>query len=244
MILNILLVDDNARFRKEFRDCLEGFGIIEASDGEQALNILKDPNEIDLVILDVMMPGMRGTEVLKRIKMLYPDLSIVIFTGYGSKEIAVEALKGHADDYIEKPIKIRNAREIIERILEVKRGDPDLEALGITGKIERVKHFIEKNYDKKISLKLAARIVCLSPKYLSKIFKKNTGMGFNEYKLEVKTKMGKELLNNTGYNVGYIAYKLGYKNTESFLRAFKKFYGCTPTRYRKKTNLNHISMEE
>lgn len=48
--------------------------------------------------------------------------------------------------------------------------------------------------------------------------------------------MGAELLNKTGYNIGQISYKLGYQNMESFLRAFKKVYGCTPTQYRKKGN--------
>lgn len=77
-------------------------------------------------------------------------------------------------------MRIGKTREIIDRILEVKRGNPDLDSLDIKGKIERIKHFLEKNYDKKISLQHAARMVCLSAKYLSKIFKGNTGMGYNE----------------------------------------------------------------
>jgi AraC-like DNA-binding protein len=72
----------------------------------------------------------------------------------------------------------------------------------------------------------------LSPKYLSKIFKEQTGICFNEYKLNVKMKYAKELLVNTGYNIDQIAYKLGYKKVESFNKIFKKITHLTPTKFR------------
>ena len=56
------------------------------------------------MILDVNMPGSKGTEVLKDIKALYPDLGIIILTGHSSEDVAIEALKGHADEYLEKPL--------------------------------------------------------------------------------------------------------------------------------------------
>ena len=62
------------------------------------MQLLRKPNEIDLVLLDVMMPGLSGTEVLREMKKLSPNLAIIILTGYSSKDVAIEALKGHADD--------------------------------------------------------------------------------------------------------------------------------------------------
>jgi len=234
MPFNILLVDDDKEFRDEFRDYLEDYEVIEASNGEQALKLLRKPNVIDLVILDVMMPGLRGTEVLNEMKKIDPDLGIIILTGYSSENVAIEALKGHADDYMQKPVDIDKAKEIIERLLESKKGEGDIDTRGIEGKIEKVKRFAERNYHKKLSLKDVAQAVYLSPKYLSRIFKQSTGKSFSEYKLKIKIEKARELLSKTGYNVNQVAEKIGYENVESFIRLFKKLTGYTPTEYRKK----------
>ena len=70
MAYQILVVDDDADFREELRYCLDGYTVIEAANGPEALAILKKPNAIDLVILDAVMPKMSGTEVLREIKKI------------------------------------------------------------------------------------------------------------------------------------------------------------------------------
>ena len=112
MPYNILLVDDDEDFRYEFRELFDDYNIVEAKNGLDALDLLKKPNEIDLVVLDVVMPGLRGTQVLKEIKSISPELGIIILTGHSSKDTAIAALKGKADDYIEKPLNIQKAKEI------------------------------------------------------------------------------------------------------------------------------------
>jgi len=232
----ILLVDDDSIFRSEFKEYFQDYGIAEASNGEEALQLLKSPHEIDLVILDVRMSGMNGIEVLDKIRKRFPEMRIFILTGYGSKDVAVEALRGKADDYIEKPLDIEKTKELIENVLGAKRNNERLEyALGDTkSKIERVKHFLQRNFFKKVGLNDASRAVCLSPKYLSRMFKEYAKKGFNEYKLELKIKAAKELLKKSSYNINQISDKLGYQNPESFIRLFKKMAGFTPTEYRKK----------
>jgi len=229
----ILLVDDDEVFRNEFRECFQEYGIKEASSGEEALKILKRPNEIDLVILDVRMSGMNGIEVLERIRRLTPEVRIVIQTGYSSKDVAVEALRGQADDYIEKPLDIDATKEIIEKFLGTKRGEPDYSAIDVKGKIERVKNFVERNCFRKVTLNDAAIYAYMSPKYLSRIFKQYTGTGFSEYRLALKIAQAKNLLKKTGYNIDQISDKLAYQNSESFIRQFKKLTSRTPTEYRK-----------
>ncbi len=181
------------------------------------------------------MPGLRGTEVLKEMRKIDPDLGIIILTGYSSENVAIEALKGHADEYIQKPLDIDKAKEIIEGLLEAKKEERDLDIAGIKGKIEKVKRFVERNYHKKVCLNDAAQAVFFSPKYLSRIFRQSTGKSFSQYKLEVRIEKARELLNTTGYNVNQVAEKLGYENVESFIRLFKKMVKCTPVEYRKKT---------
>jgi YesN/AraC family two-component response regulator len=229
----ILIVDDDQVLRSEFMDTFEEYGVIEAPDGEEALRILKKANEIDLVMLDVRMSGLNGIEVLNRIRKTSPGVRVVIFTGYGSKDVIVEALRGQADDYIEKPLDVEATREVIEKFLANKKGRPDSDAMDIKTKLEHVKEFIKRNVLKKITLKDAAAAVYLSPKYLSRIFKEQTGEGFNEFKFAVKTEEAKNLLLNTGYNINQISDKLGYENPESFIRQFKKITKKTPTEFRR-----------
>jgi YesN/AraC family two-component response regulator len=228
----ILIVDDDAEFRAELHCALDGYDVIEASSGKDAMHLLRKPNEIDLVLLDIMMPGVSGTEVLREIKQFSPGLAIIMLTGYSSKDVAIEALKGHADEYIEKPLDIDKTKEIIDRLLQSKRGESEASACGRDDKIEKVKRFIERNCQKKVMLKDAAQAVFLSPKYLSRIFKEETKMGFNEYKLKFVLERAKQLLCQTGYTIGQISDQMGYQNTESFIRIFEKLTGLTPTGFR------------
>lgn len=235
MSYKILLVDDDANFIDEFSEILDEYDIIKAYNGEQALTLLKNPNEIDLILLDVNMPGQNGTEVLKKIKALDPKLPVIMLTGFSTKDVAIEALKNHADYYIEKPTQIPQVKDIIQRLLNKKDGVDYVHQSGLKSKIERVMNFAERNNNKKIKLNDAAKLVFFSPKYLSRIFKQKTGRGFNEYKLELRMKKAKELLDNTEYTIYQISYDIGYENVESFIRMFKKINGITATEYRNRS---------
>lgn len=232
MPYTILLVDDDEDLRYEFKELFDDYNIIEASNGKDALEILKKPNEIDLVVLDVVMPGQKGTTVLKEIKSISPDLAIIILTGHSTKDTAIEALKGKADDYIEKPLNITKSKEIIEMLLKTSGVKKEFDDSDMENKIERVKQFTEKNYHKKVSLDDVANLIYLSPKYFSRVFKEYTGTGFSDYKLQVKIDKAKEMLETSTSNIDEISYKIGYENTESFIRIFKKITNNTPTEYR------------
>jgi two-component system response regulator YesN len=232
MAYNILLVDDDEEFREEFREFLFDYKVIEASGGREALDILSRPNEIDLVILDVVMPGLPGTEVLRRIKAAYPDLAVIILTGHGSKQTVIDALKGRADDYIEKPVEIPKARKVIHHLLEMSTSPVEAVPGSINVKIKKVMQFVDRNYDKRVSLKDAAELVALSPKYLSRLFRQSVGIGFSQYRVKARMEKAVELLEVTDYTIAEISYKLGYENPESFTRTFAKIVGCAPTEYR------------
>ncbi len=230
----ILIVDDDVELRQELKDLLSEYEVLEASEGRLALDMLKRANEIGVVILDVMMPGLSGLDILAEIKRIEPELTTIMLTGHGSKDVAIEALRSRADNFLEKPVDPQALKEIVDKSLEATKGDPNL-PLGTKEKIEKVLRFVERNCFKKTTLKEAARAVYLSPKYLSRIFKERTGMGFSQYRLKIKTERAKELLSKPGYNVGQISDKLGYENIESFIRQFKKITGYTPTEFRRKS---------
>lgn len=231
----VLIVDDDSEFRSELRDLLMGYDVTEASSGEEALQILKRANEIGVVLMDVQMPGAGGIETLTRIKKTDPNLHIIIATGYGSKDIAIEALKAHADNFLEKPMDPQEIVDAVEEALgRADYGSADPETVDIDAKIAKVKNFVERNCFKKTSLSDAARSVFLSPKYLSRVFREKAKQTFSQFKIGVKIARAKELLKKNLYNVDHISEKLGYENTESFIRQFKKLTGKTPTEFRKK----------
>ncbi|MBD3270909.1 MAG: response regulator [Elusimicrobia bacterium] len=240
MPYTILLVDDDRDFHEELAENFFDYRIIDAYSGEEALRIFQKPNEIDLIILDEKMPGLRGTDVLKKIRAKDPDIGIIILTGHSTKDVAINAVRGHADNYIEKPINITLLKEVIADLLEDTTEPKDMAVSGIRSKIERTKHFAERNYHKQVTLNDAASIVYLSPKYLSRAFKKITGKGFSDYCIDVKMKKAKELLKKTEYTIEHIATSLGYENMESFIRAFKKTTKLTPTEFRKKPIENSV----
>jgi two-component system, response regulator YesN len=233
MAYQILIVDDDKEFRDELSDFLQDYKVLQASNGEEAIKLIKKPNLIDLVILDVVMSGANGIEVLKDMKRVAPYLSVVMLTGKSSKDIAVEALRGNADDYLEKPIDLEKLDESIKKILRQREKELPL-ADGKNSKIEQAKHYVAHNYDKMVNLNDVASELCLSPKYFSRMFKENAGCGFNEYKLKIKMEKAEEWLRVNQYSIYEISQRLGYKNIESFVRLFKKTIGLTPAVYRNK----------
>ncbi|OGC03719.1 hypothetical protein A2276_07670 [candidate division WOR-1 bacterium RIFOXYA12_FULL_43_27] len=234
MSYTILLIDDNRDFLRELSECLDEYNVVCAENGSQALAILRHPNEIDLVIVDQVLPDHKGTEVIKMIKKINPELEFILLTGYGSKEIAIDALRAKVDEYLEKPVQPERIKKTMAEMLARKTRGRDFDLADSDGIISRVKRIIEKNYDRKITLESISSIVFLSPKYLSRLFKEREGVGFNQYKFIVKLNRAKELLLSGGLSVVQIADKLGYLNPESFIRMFCKYQKTTPGAYRSK----------
>lgn len=104
MAKRILIIDDEASIRESLAGILsdEGFEPLYAENAEQGIAMLEE-GRIDLILLDIWMPGMDGMEALKRIKELYPHLPVIMISGHGSIETAVQATKIGAFDFIEKP---------------------------------------------------------------------------------------------------------------------------------------------
>ncbi len=114
---SILLVDDELLIRRalEYNLQREGFDVRSAEDGEQALAILQE-RSFGLVLTDYLMEGMNGIELMKLARKLYPQIKVIIFSGYEDKGSTDEILGLGADDFLCKPI---NFNDLLERILSV-----------------------------------------------------------------------------------------------------------------------------
>lgn len=116
--LKILMVDDEARMRKLVRDFLtnKGFKVIEAADGEEAVDIFFAQKDIALILLDVMMPKMDGWEVLKTIRK-YSQVPVVMLTARSEERDELQGFSLGVDEYISKPFSPKILVARVEAIL-------------------------------------------------------------------------------------------------------------------------------
>lgn len=117
--IKILVIDDEKNIRLTLRDILEddGHHVIEAGSGEDGINELQKEN-VDLVLLDVRLPGMDGIEVLKAIKKLDESLDVIMISGHATVGTAVDALRIGAYDFLEKPLSLARVKLAIRNLSE------------------------------------------------------------------------------------------------------------------------------
>lgn len=116
---NILVVDDEAVIRDGCTKILTkaGWDVETAENGRDGIELIKS-NNFDILLLDLMMPGMNGLEVIQVVNEIAPDIYIVVITGYATIETAVEAMKRGAYDYIPKPFTPDQLRVVVKKALD------------------------------------------------------------------------------------------------------------------------------
>jgi DNA-binding NtrC family response regulator len=114
--LNVLVLDDEKRFTEELNEFLQnsGFQTYEANTGAQGLSILKKQS-IDLLILDVRLPGVNGLDILKEVKVKYPNMEVIVVSAHGDMDTVIKAMRLGAIDYLRKPFRHIDIRIAIER---------------------------------------------------------------------------------------------------------------------------------
>jgi two-component system, NtrC family, nitrogen regulation response regulator NtrX len=153
---NILIIDDEKAIRKTLSEILsyEGYKIDEAGDGEEGFRKFRE-KEYDVILCDIKMPKMDGIEFLEKAKESNPDLPIIMISGHGTIETAVEAVKKGAYDYISKPpdlnrllITIRNAMDKTSLVAETKvlkrRVSKVQDMIGESMPIQKIRETIDK----------------------------------------------------------------------------------------------------
>jgi two-component system nitrogen regulation response regulator NtrX len=153
---NILIIDDEKAIRKTLSEILsyEGYKIDEAGDGEEGLKKFRE-KEYDVILCDIKMPKIDGIEFLEKAKELNTDIPIIMISGHGTIETAVEAVKKGAYDYISKPpdlnrllITIRNAMDKTQLVAETKvlkrKVSKVQDMVGASVPIQKIKETIDK----------------------------------------------------------------------------------------------------
>ena len=125
MSATVLLAEDDAPSRQIYYAVLEGEGyhVIEVPDGKSALEVLNS-QPVDLLVTDVMMPGMSGIELLQRARLTRPDLRAIVMTGHKTSEAVIGALRNRACEFLEKPF---HTEELVEAVRVVMGRDLGLQ---------------------------------------------------------------------------------------------------------------------
>jgi len=119
----VLVVDDEVAFAKNIASLLRHrrFDVETAVDGIAALEAFRTRPAFDVVLLDVMMPGLDGIQVLRKLKAMAPELEVIMLTGQATAEIGVEAIRAGAFDYLIKPCDIEDLTEKLRSATDVKQ---------------------------------------------------------------------------------------------------------------------------
>jgi YesN/AraC family two-component response regulator len=192
-----------------------------------------------------------GIDVMKELKDVEPSILVVIATANGDEEVAVEAFRSGARDYLKKPFSISELSTKIDFSLDLQQADkqsrknilpgtdsdmrgepPPAVTLNQYHKIQQAVRFINDNYRTDIRLDAVAREAGMSPSHFSRIFKKVMDLSYQDYLNNRRITKAKNLLRTSAQSVAEIATSLGFADSTGFGRNFKKLTGQTPSAYR------------
>ena len=253
--IKVLMVDDESRMRKLVKDFLtrEGYMVLEAGDGEQALDIFMNDKNISLVILDVMMPKMDGWETLKEIRK-FSQVPVIMLTAKADERDELQGFDLGVDEYITKPFSVNYLQAKVENILARRKM---LQAYYCKVGYEEG----NENKEKDRSVQLSARDAAFLNK-LAKIMEEQlgnpelnvdqlvsyfslsrtnffhklkslTGMAPIMYIKEIRMRKAAELIKENQYTMAEIAYMVGFSDPHYFSKSFKSYWGMTSTEYAK-----------
>ncbi len=140
---NILILDDEAGIRFSLQEALsnDGHQVTAVASGEKALEAIR-AQMFDLALIDLVLPGIDGLDVLHTLVQESPDTAVIVLTAHGSLETAIEALRQGAHDYLTKPCKIDALRESVQNGLEKRRQ---------TRQEDHLLHTFEQNFAQSLS---------------------------------------------------------------------------------------------
>jgi YesN/AraC family two-component response regulator len=227
----ILIADDEPAHQDLFRNAIlmpEPSWVVEvARDGREALRLLRR-GRFDVAVLDLLMPHRTGMEVLKAVQEEGIPTDMIILTGYGDVDIAVEAMKSGAKDFVEK--QALRIPEFIDRVRRVLKDRIPPHAMA-----DRLDAFLQECCcsDPDLRVDRLCEEFHVSTRYVSRLFREHLGVTFPERLAHHRVQRAKQLLETTGETLDCIADQCGFKGRQRLSEAFRKQEGMAPRQYRK-----------
>ena len=217
---SILVVDDDPLLLRTYDRILSSWGhaIETASTAEDALG-LQQEKDYDLILLDLVLPGMSGIDFLRNYKRENNPPEVIVLTGYATLETAVEATKLGAHGYMTKPCNNEELKKQVGRILNVRK-DPLIA-------------FMKEHPDKVESREDLARRFGISPGTVLNRVRKATNQSFFDYLQACRIDRAKRYLEQTELNISQIAARVGFRTHQAFTRTFRRLSNNSPRQFRR-----------
>ncbi|TVR39524.1 MAG: response regulator [Cryomorphaceae bacterium] len=240
----ILLVEDNMDVRAFIRSQLiDRFQVLEAVNGQAGFEMAVE-HVPELIISDVMMPGMNGIELCKLLKqdVRTSHIPVILLTAKAEQEHRMEGLEAGADEYLHKPFRAKELNLRIHKLIELRielrnrlMESPTLSFKSLNGNpvenefIEQISTCINDHLaDPQFGVSVLANSVKLSVPQLNRKLKSITGLTANKYVQHVRLKKALVMLENEDFNVSEVAHQCGFSSTAYFVKSFREHYGKTP----------------
>jgi len=240
--MKIVIVEDEFHTRMGLANYIKSLGepyklLGEAEDGQEGMVLIKKLQP-DLVITDVRMPKLDGLTMIADIVACRMEVKFVILSGYAEFEYARKGISLGVEEYLLKPVSLKELKETLERIDQsLNRGKREKTADKTEGEkaysplVAAILADLEANYAQKISLADYAEKFYLTPEYISNVFSKEMGIPLSGYLARLRIEKAKKLLEEGKYKIYEIACLVGYNDVQYFCRVFKKVTGLTTTEY-------------
>lgn len=242
--MNLLIIDDEKYVIESIRQNVdwEKTGIdhvYSATLVRQAEHIMENI-PIEIVLCDIVMPQCTGLELIEHFREQGYEMQVIFLTSYARFEYAQKAITLDSVDYLLKPVDfnlltetLRKARDKAESIQGFrqyqKKQDDHTER-----SMDRIKKYIDEHFQEDIRREDLAELVYLNVDYMSRVFKKDTGVSISAYLIRARVKKAKALLTESMMPVNAIAQYVGYSNFSYFTKMFKDNTGYSPLEYRRK----------
>lgn len=235
----VLVVDDDPRVRSFVRSALaDTVSLLEAPDGERALRVLErhGGHNLDLVLVDQVIPEPSGLELLQTVQRRWPWIPAIMITGFGSEDLAIQAFRAGARDYLKKPIDIDRLRQAVVAMTSARKS---LERWVGTAAapahpgVSRALAFVREHFTEATTLSDVARAASLSKFHLCRLFRRETGFAFRDYLQGLRVQRARELLADPRLTVTEVAYAVGFNDLSHFDKVFRRIAGVPPSEYRR-----------
>lgn len=245
----VLIVEDEALERDFLKSIVQEQLLPEdtllvCTSGTEAVQLAKQ-HRPNIIIMDIVIPEMDGIATIAEIRKFLPNACISILSAYSDFSYAQKAISFRVFEYLLKPVKPTVFKETFAKMLkaaaqsEISGHDGLNEELPESKEkrkyyIEEAVKYIKEHFKEKLTLEKVASQVYLNPKYFSHIFKKEMGISFVEYVMQLRIQHACYLLENTNYQAYRISLECGFSDPSYFNRVFCAHMKMTPQTYRKR----------
>ena len=227
MAHRILIADDDEMVCSYLEKVLrpEPWEVATVYDGREAMELLCN-NTFDVAVLDLLMPPYNGLDILEAVQEKGVQTDVVMLTGHGTIEVAVDAMKYGARDFLTNPIKPVEFVTTIRRLLDQRRPLPHVLA-------SRLDDYTREHAgNAALMLGDLCQHFRISERYVCRLFQEHGRATFRQRLSYYRVERAKDLLASTDLSMYQIAERCGFKNQRRFTEAFRRQEGTSPRKYR------------